>query len=132
MLEKMAPHTIVAEYKADQYVFREGEYARYLYSVYDGKVGLEIEKNVNTVVLMETITRGRTFGFSALVDTELKKYTSHARSLSPTKLFCWEAAELERLFYQDYEMGFLFMKRIARIAKSRLQRRNVQFLDIYG
>jgi hypothetical protein len=29
-------------------------------------------------------------------------------------------------------MGFLFMKRIARIAKSRLQRRNVQFLDIYG
>jgi CRP/FNR family cyclic AMP-dependent transcriptional regulator len=66
------------------------------------------------------------------VDTEMKKYTSHARALSPTKLFCWDGAELERLFYQDYEMGFLFMKRIARIAKSRLQRRNVQFLDIYS
>jgi len=38
---------------------------------------------------------------------------------------------LETLFNQDFEIGFLFMKRIAKIIKTRLQNRNVQFLDIY-
>jgi len=52
--------------------------------------------------------------------------------MAHTKLFLWDAAELEQLFYQDYEMGFLFMKRIAKIVKSRLQIRDVQFLDIYA
>jgi len=77
------------------------------------------------------VIRGRSLGFSALVDTELRQYTTHARALTDVKLFAWEAAELEKLFYQDYEFGFLFMKSIARIAKNRLQVRNLQFLDIY-
>jgi len=42
-----------------------------------------------------------------------------------------EAQDLETLFAQDFEMGFLFMKEIAKIIKTRLQIRNVQFLDIY-
>ena len=131
MLEKLTDVTMTAEYKAGDYIFREGDYARYLYAVIGGRVGLELEKTANVPVMMDTIGRGRTFGFSVLVDTEQKKYTTHARALVDTKLFAWEGTELEMLFYQDYEMGFLFMKRIAKIAKTRLQFRNVQFLDIY-
>ena len=131
MLEKLADVTMTAEYKAGDYIFREGGYARYLYSIIDGKVGLELEKTAHNIVLIDTIGRGRTLGFSTLIDTEQKKYTTHARAMAETKLFIWDGAELEQLFYQDYEMGFLFMKRIAKIAKTRLQIRNVQFLDIY-
>ena len=131
MLEKLADITMTAEYKAGDYIFREGTYARYLYAIVHGKVGLELEKITNAPVMMDTIGRGRTIGFSALVDTEQKKYTTHARALEDTKLFVWDATELEMLFYKDYEMGYLFMKRIAKIAKTRLQIRNVQFLDIY-
>ena len=131
MLEKLTDITMTAEYKAGDYIFREGDYARYLYAVIDGKVGLELENTANVPVMMDTIGRGRTFGFSVLVDTEQKKYTTHARAINDTRLFVWEGTELEMLFYQDYEMGFLFMKRIAKIAKNRLQIRNVQFLDIY-
>jgi len=132
MLEKLIDITMTAEYKAGDYIFREGDYARYLYAVIDGKVGLELEKTANNIVLIDTIGRGRTLGFSALVDTEQKRYTTHAKAMAHTKLFLWDAAELEQLFYQDYEMGFLFMKRIAKIVKSRLQIRDVQFLDIYA
>jgi CRP-like cAMP-binding protein len=132
MLENLADITMTAEYKAGDYIFREGTYARYLYAIVHGKVGLELEKTINAPVMMDTIGRGRTIGFSALVDTEQKKYTTHARALEDTKLFVWDANELEMLFYKDYEMGYLFMKRIAKIAKTRLQIRNVQFLDIYG
>ena len=132
MLEQLSEVTLIAEYSSGDYIFRDGDYAKYLYSVIDGKVGLELEKTANKLVLIDTIARGRTFGFSALVETEQKKYTTHARAIADTRLFAWEGTELEMLFYRNYEMGFLFMKRIAKIAKSRLQIRNVQFLDIYS
>jgi CRP-like cAMP-binding protein len=132
MLEKLSEVSLTTDFGTGDYIFREGEYARYFYAVIDGKVGLELEKVANTPILMDTITRGRCFGFSALVDTEQKKYTTHARALTDTRLFVWDGAELESLFYQDYEMGFLFMKRIAKLAKSRLQIRSVQFLNIYS
>jgi CRP-like cAMP-binding protein len=131
MLAKLIDITMTAEHKAGDYIFKEGEYARYLYAVVDGKVGLELEKTASATVLIDTVGRGRTLGFSALIDTEQKKYTTHAKAMVDTKLFLWDAAELEQIFYQDYEMGYLFMKRIAKIAKTRLQIRNVQFLDIY-
>ena len=132
MLEKLSEMTLIADYGAGNYIFEEGDYARYLYSIIDGKVGLELEKTTNNLVMIDTVARGRTFGFSALIDTEQKKYTTHARAITDTKLFAWDGTELEMLFYQDYEMGFLCMKRIAKIAKTRLQIRNVQYLDIYS
>jgi CRP-like cAMP-binding protein len=131
MLENLATITSINEYRAGDYIFNEGDDAKSLYSVIDGKVGLEIEKNSSTRILIDNITKGMTLGFSALVDTEEKSYTTSAKALTDTKLFIWKTEDLETLFSQDYEMGFLFMKRIAKIVKTRLQIRNVQFLDIY-
>ncbi len=72
-----------------------------------------------------------TFGFSALVETEVKSYTSSAKALTNVKLYIWKAADLEALFSKNHEMGFLFMKRITKIIKTRLQTRNIQISDIY-
>ena len=131
MLENLLKITDKIEYKSGDYIFREGDDARRVYAVIDGKVGLEIEKSSSTRILIDNITQGMLLGFSALVDTEEKKYTTSARVIKDTKLFVWKAEDLEALFFQNYEMGFLFMKRIAKIVKTRLQIRNVQFLDIY-
>ena len=131
MLKKIYKVTIKTNYSSGEYIFREGEYAEYLYSVFEGKVGLELERNAGGAILIDTITRGYAFGFSSLVDMEQKKYASHAIALTDITLFKWSYPDLERLFYEDYEMGFLLMRKIAKIAKKRLQIRNVQFLDIY-
>jgi CRP-like cAMP-binding protein len=131
ILKNLVRITDIVEYKAGDYIFKEGDDAGTLYAVIDGKVGLEIEKNSSTRILIDNITQGMMLGFSALVDTEEKNYTTSARVLADTKLFAWKAQELEALFFQNYEMGFLFMKRIAKIVKTRLQIRNLQFLDIY-
>ena len=131
MLENLATITDIIAYKAGSYIFKEGDDAKSIYAVIDGKVGLEIDKNSSTRILIDNITQGMMLGFSALVDTEEKKYTTSARVLRDTKLFAWRSEELEALFSRDYEMGFLFMKCIAKIVKTRLQIRNVQFLDIY-
>jgi CRP-like cAMP-binding protein len=131
MLRKIAEVTLVTEHGANSYIFKEGDYAKYLFAVIEGKVGLELEKSDGTTIMMDTVIRGRVFGFSALVDAEVKQYTTHARALTDVKLYVWDGAELERLFHQDYELGFLFMKSIAKTTKNRLQVRNLQFLDIY-
>ena len=131
MFEKMLKVTKKTNYSSGEYIFREGDYAEHLYSVIEGKVGLELQKNTNTLIMINTITQGHSFGFSALVDTEQKKYASHAKALTDTKLLKWSGENLQKLFYEDYEMGYLFIKRIAKIAKKRLQVRNVQFLEIY-
>jgi CRP/FNR family cyclic AMP-dependent transcriptional regulator len=131
MLENLLKITDIIEYKAGDYIFKEGNQAKNIYAVIAGKVGLEMDKSSSTRILIDNITQGMMLGFSALVDTEEKKYTTSARVFTDTRLFVWKAEALEALFSRNYEMGFLFMKRIAKIVKTRLQIRNVQFLDIY-
>jgi CRP-like cAMP-binding protein len=131
MLQKIAEITLITKIDAGNYIFREGEDAKHLYSIIDGKVGLEIEKNSSTRILVDTLSQGQTFGFSALVDNEEKKYTSSAKAITDAKVFFWKATDLESIFKQDRELGLMFMRRIAKIIKARLQIRNIQFLDIY-
>jgi CRP-like cAMP-binding protein len=132
MLEKLAKITLIREYSAGDTIFNEGDDATHLYSVIEGKVGLEVMKNRSTSVLINTICQNRTFGFSAVVETEEKKYITTAKAYMRTRLFAWKGEDLGALFQQDCEMGFLFMQRIAKIIKTRLQIRTMQFLDIYG
>ena len=131
MLDKLSIITSIEEYRSGDYIFNEGEDAKNLYALIEGKVRLEIDKKYTTRISINDIIQGMIFGFSALVDTEKKLYTTYAKALTDVRLYKWEALDLETLFNQDFEMGFLFMKRIAKIIKTRLQNRNVQFLDIY-
>lgn len=131
MLDQLSSITSIVEYRSGDYIFNEGEDAKNLYAVIDGRVRLEIDKKHTTRISINDIVQGMAFGFSALVDTEKKNYTTYAKALTDVKLYKWEAPDLETLFNQDFEMGFIFMKEIAKIIKTRLQIRNVQFLDIY-
>ncbi|MBU2511585.1 cyclic nucleotide-binding domain-containing protein [bacterium] len=121
MVEKVAAIATITTVKNGEYIFRENDKAEYLYSLLEGKVALEIEKNTSTSVRVKDIVPNRTFGISALEDAEEKKSMSHARALTDCKLVCWEASKLERLFAQDPKLGLRFMKRISIILKNRLQ-----------
>ena len=131
MLEKLSSITSIEEYRSGAYIFNEGEDAKNLYALIEGKVRLEIDTKYATRIFINDITQNMIFGFSALVDTEKKNYTTYAKAITDVKLYKWETMDLEVLFNQDFEMGYLFMKVIANIIKTRTQIRNVQFLDIY-
>jgi CRP/FNR family transcriptional regulator, cyclic AMP receptor protein len=131
MLQKLQPITSIVDFKAGEYIFREGEYAEYLYSIIKGDVGLETEKTPSKLIMVTKITCGMTLGFSALLDTEHRKYLGYARALTDASLFAWRGVELEKLFVKDYEMGFLIMRRIANTIDKRLQITKMQLVDIY-
>ena len=94
MLEKITKVTLVTKVDAGKYIFKEGDYASHLYAVLEGKVALELEKTAGNVIMMDAISRGYSFGFSSLVDTEQKKYISYAKALTDTTLLFFERANI--------------------------------------
>jgi len=130
MLEKLKKIATIKEFMATEYIFKEGEYAEYLYSLIEGQVGLETAKN-NTSFLVTQIVRGQTFGYSSLLDTEHRKYLGHARALTDVKAFAWRGTDIEKLLVEDYEMGFLLMRRIANIIDKRLQVAKAQLVALH-
>ena len=131
MLRKIEPITTIMDYKTGEFIFKEGEYAEHLYAILEGEVGLETEKNPSRLILVTKLSRGRTLGFSAVLDTEHRKYLGYAKAMTDTKLFAWKGSELEKLFVQDYELGFLIMRRIANTIHKRLDVTKTQLVDIY-
>ncbi|OQX00361.1 MAG: hypothetical protein BWK80_62005 [Desulfobacteraceae bacterium IS3] len=81
---------------------------------------------------METVGAGGAVGFSALIEMEEKSYLSDAKTLTPTKVLRFPANELTLLFYQDFELGFLMMKKIALVAKRRLMYRTHPIPKVRG
>lgn len=109
---------------------REGDFlndrrrtAKFFYIVLEGEISLEVESLTGKTVRLETIVPGGAIGFSSLIEMENKTYLTDARAMSPTRVLRFPAAELLLQFYQDFELGFLIMRRIAYIAKRRLLHR---------
>jgi CRP-like cAMP-binding protein len=70
---------------------------------------------------LETLMPGAALGFSSLIETDPRRYLSDARILTtPTRTIRFKGNDLLRMFYMDFEMGFLIMRKIALIAKRRL------------
>jgi signal-transduction protein with cAMP-binding, CBS, and nucleotidyltransferase domain len=89
-------------------------------------VGLEIEINSSTRIRINDVNPNFTFGFSSMVETEQKLYISNSKALEDTSVFKWKASDLEKLFHENYEMGFYFMKKLAKTLKTRIQTRDAQ------
>ncbi len=132
MLKKMLSITEKINFKEGEYVFKEGKYAEYLYAVIDGKVALEIEKTSGKAIRIGDVFPNFSFGISSVVDTDVKQWLTDARALKNTTVFRWKTTDLEKLFHEDFEFGFLFLKRIGKALKTRLQMRDAQLADGYS
>ncbi len=126
MLQKIKSITVVKKFKKNDYILKEGEYAEFLYAVVDGKVVLEVKIHSDHPIRIKDISRDRSFGISSVADTDNRTYIADARAVEDTTVFCWKSSDLEKLFYQDYEMGFLFMRNVGKILKNRLVAKRTQ------
>ena len=120
MLNKIERITKLVEYKTGQYLYREGDVAEHLYAVIEGRVVLEISQHSSSKIRIAHIPPQHTFGIECLIDTRARQCITDARAIADLKVFRWRSADLERLFYLDYELGFIFMKRLSKILKTRI------------
>ncbi|BBO86841.1 Crp/Fnr family transcriptional regulator [Desulfosarcina ovata] len=120
MLESIAGIAELRMYDSDVYLNKRKRSADYFYVILEGEVGLQLETLSGKIVRLETIGAGGAIGFSSLVESKKHEYLSDAKTLMPTKAIRFRNDELQLLFYQNFQMGYLIMKKIAYIARRRL------------
>ncbi len=123
MIERLASVARLQKYEAGDYLNKRRRDADYFYIILEGEISLQMESLTGKTVRLETIAPGGAIGFSSLIEMEKKAYLSDAKTLTPVKVLCFLSDDLMLLFYQDFELGFLIMKKIALVAKHRLMYR---------
>jgi CRP-like cAMP-binding protein len=131
MIVKIAAVTELINFTAKEYIFRQGQPAEYLYSVYEGKVQLEIDIDSDNPIQLQGIMKSFTFGISSLIQMDDNCYSQSAKAIIDSQVFKWKASDLIRLFEEDYKLGYLFMRRISKILKTRFSAKDALIDDFY-
>lgn len=110
-------------YEAGATIFTEGEVAKELYIVEDGKVVLEMTIRFGPGSgrrgSIDVITKGQAFGWSAIAESHI--LTMSARCMEKTKVIALDGVGLRRLLEEDSHMGHKVMKRLVGLVSSRLR-----------
>ena len=123
MIADLASLAEIKAYPEGAFLNKKKKDADFFYILLEGEISLEVDSLTGKTVRLETIAPGGAMGFSSLIEMGSKHYISDARALSPTKILRFPSLEMSRLFYQDFELGYLIMKKIAWVAKQRLVNR---------
>ena len=129
IIKKIEEITSVVSYGEGDYIFKERDHAEYLYFVIEGKIGLEINVHSQLTFMIKCIFPGKAFGISAVVDAEKRATVCHAKALEDAKAFRIKGDDLEALFNLDYEQGYIFMRNVGKVLKTRLEIQRVQLVQ---
>jgi CRP-like cAMP-binding protein len=114
-------------------IFQEGTEARRVYLLSEGRVALRFRlplKPPTRETTMETVGKGETFGWSALVRPH--RLTATAICSEPTKCLVFEREDLQRLFQENNHIGYLVVEHVAAIIASRLRDVRLQLIRETG
>ncbi|MFC2005814.1 cyclic nucleotide-binding domain-containing protein [Chloroflexota bacterium] len=111
-------------YQPEGVIFRAGDEAKCLYVLKEGQIDLVMEvppksKQPTTHVVIDRITTGGFFGWSALVGPYF--YVMSAICKKSSKVVIISGAELTALFEKDYYVGYRVFQSLSRIIGTRLR-----------
>ncbi|MFC2003569.1 cyclic nucleotide-binding domain-containing protein [Chloroflexota bacterium] len=111
-------------YQAEEVIIRTGDEAKYLYVLKEGQVDVVMEvplksEQAATKVVVDVITKGGFFGWSALVKPHF--YVMSAICKKPSTVAIISGAELMALFDNDYYIGYKVFQSLSHIIGSRLR-----------
>lgn len=115
---------------AGDLVFVEDTPAEHLYVLKNGKVSIDIKVADEKYLSVLTVSRfAEPFGWSALV--EPFKFTATARCIEDSTIISIEGKRLMGLIKMDYRMGFLIMRRIAKVISERVRDSRLQLIHTF-
>ncbi len=124
-LELLTQVAMAREFKAGDYLLREGDPANRFYLIIEGEVALESHNGGNTVI--QTIGANEALGWSWL----FPPFTWHlsARAVQSTKAIFFYATWLRENCDRDHEFGFEMMHRFVPVLIGRLQATRQQLAE---
>ncbi len=125
------PSCRLRNFKAGSIIFREGEEAKTLYVINDGRIMLTIKLTTEQGVqeeVVDIVTKGGILGWSVLVAPYM--LTRNAKCIVPSKLLLIDGKELREFLDREPKIGYEIMKGLVRIIANRL--RDTQSLLVSG
>jgi len=122
-LEKVAAISCLEEHGAGTQMYKKGDPARSLFLVRSGKVILTLENYMGPhrpplQVTVDTITKGETMGWSAVVEPYI--YTLAALCIDDSSFVATDSEKLRALMEADSDLAYKIMREIAKVISSRL------------
>lgn len=115
-------------YDEDEYVFREGDHALYLFIIKSGTVAIEVSLMTQAPVTLMTIGAGEWFSWSALLEPRIER--ASARAVEPTVVWAVRGGAVMDLALEDHEFGFQIYRALAELVGTRLTQSWLQMLQM--
>ena len=117
------PSCRLCDYRAQDVIFEQGQEARDLYVLIEGRVHLLLRAPLpsSTPVedVVDLVTAGDFFGWSALVSPHI--YTLSAVCVEPSRVIAIAGAELNTVFNRNHHIGYTVMKAFGHAVGARLR-----------
>jgi CRP-like cAMP-binding protein len=107
-------------------LFNQGEVLDHCYMILSGTVLLEAHPAKDIIITLDNLEPGTCFALSSLIPGSVSQ--NSAICAESCELLTLPAQELHELFSENNELGYLFMYRIMRIFKERMDHRTQLFL----
>ena len=130
-IRKLASISRLRPMKAGEIIFREGDTHESVYIVVDGRVGLEMFVPHQGKVRFYTAEPSEIFGWSS-VTPNVHVRTAGATAVLDGMLIRIDAEKLNQACDEDHDLGYLVMRRLARVVAGRLQVTRLQLLDMFA
>jgi len=117
-------------FKADQFLFHEGEEADRFYMIRQGKVAVEIRAAKRASIIIQTVGEGEVLGWSWLIPPYRWRFA--ARAVELTRAIALDGKCLRTKSEEDHNLGYELLKRFCDIIVERLDATRLQLLDVYG
>ncbi len=127
-MSSLASHAQHLTVEADNFIFREGEYADAFYLITYGKVSLELSTAHRGRIIIQTIGEDDVLGISWLFPPY--RWRFDARTLTLTRLIRIDAAQMRRMCDEDNAFGYKVISKLASIVMRRLQAVRLQLLEM--
>ena len=117
-------------FEANQYIFREGDQADFLYLIRHGRIAQQVMAPGRGALTFQTAGEGEIVGMSFLVPPYRWRYD--AKALELVRAIALDANCLRNKCEADHDLGYEMMKRFVPVLAERLHAARMQMLDVYG
>jgi CRP-like cAMP-binding protein len=116
IIDEIAELVTQENHPAGHVLFREGDFADYLYILEEGELDLAVKRDKQLSFSVDKT--GSVFGWSSLVEPNL--YTAKAECVKESRVIKIDADRLMRVFQKHPAEGLTIMKRLAGVIATRL------------
>ena len=113
-LAGLAKLTETKTFKKGSEIYKEGDRANHIYLVCKGWVSLrKVDPERDIGISFENREKGELFGTACFMKPQ--EYTLNAICMEDSEVLAMDADKLFDLFQKDYQIGYLFLKEIAKV-----------------